>query len=536
MADAEKTTRIYRNRMSLLNIIVIIAYLSGLLLLGFSVSFKNKQKRATDLFLAGKSLTWPTIGLSIFGTNVSPLNILSTAGLSFTYGMVACNFTWLAWMYLLLLSVVFLPYYIKHDIQTMPQFMLRRYDERCRKVLSWVVFFQISIGAACVLYAGCILISELIHLPIYQCVIIMSIFSVSFTITGGLKAVVYTDSLQAIIMVGVCCVIVFIGLHRLSDWSSFKQIVDKDYWRLLRSGTDKMYPWQAIILGYPVMSIWYWCANQNIVQNTLASKSLREGQKGLLFVSFLKLLIPLLFIIPGILCRITVPNLSNPDDAFLKVIYEYLPPGLVGLAIAVLIAALVSTLTAMYNSASTIFSLDIMPVIRKRSNNLTVSEGRLVIAGIAFLTSVIAVSLSLVTGLNLFEKVNSLMSFLCPSLSVVFIWGVFWKRITERAAYYTLLFGNIPTIIISVCYLSHFPSATFWPNFFMISFYLFVGLSIILIALSFLLPKGETDLKKSRPIYNWREYRLAGTSLSRPLWLLWGGLGIIMIGLYVYFK
>lgn len=522
--------------MSMINIIVIIAYLSGLLLLGFFVSFRNKQKKVSDLFLAGRSLSWPTIGLSIFGTNVSPLNILSTAALTYTYGMVACNFTWLAWIYLLLLSVVFLPYYLRNDIKTMPQFMLRRYDERCRRVLSWIVFFQISIGAACVLYAGCILVSDLVHLPVYQCILIMSLFSASFTITGGLKAVVYTDSLQAVVMIGICCVLVFIGLKRQPDWHVFSAVGDKDYWKLLRSGSDPMYPWQAIVLGYPVMSIWYWCANQNIVQNTLAGKDLGEGQKGLLFVSFLKLLIPLLFIIPGMLCRVADPHLDNPDNAFLNTIYAYLPNGLVGLAIAVLIAALVSSLTAMYNSASTIFSLDILPVLRKGRRHLTVTGGRWVIAGISALASLLAIGLSLVTGFNLFEKVNSLMSFLCPSLAVVFIWGVFWKRITARAAYYTLLLGNIPIVLISIGYLFHFPSAAFWPNFFMISFYLFAGLSVLLIALSFLLPADKQELERPKPVFDWRQYRSSGTLLSRPMWFLWGGLAVIMVGLYIYFR
>lgn len=513
------------------DITIIILYLLALLAVGLFVSFTHKQKKSSDLFLAGKSLNWKAVGLSIFGANVSPLNIISTVGLAYTYGMVACNFQWLAWIYILLLSLVFLPYYLQHNIQTMPQFMLRRYDESCRKALSWIVFLQIAIGAGSVLYAGSMLVSQLVGLPIWQCVMIMTLFSMSFTVTGGLKAVAITDSFQSIVMIGVCVFIGYVALVDVVDWSVFKSKLDADYWRLLRSADDPDYPWQAIIVGYPIMSIWYWCANQNIVQTTLGSKSLEEGNKGILFLGYLKLLIPLLFILPGILARVLMEGLDNPDDAFLLLIYEYLPHGLIGLAVGVLIAALVGSLTAMYNSGSTIFALDILPNFTRSDAQPTLAQSRVVMAALALLAMLIAVGLDRVQGFNLFEKVNAIFSFLCPSLVAVFIWGIFWKKISSKAAFYTLIIGNIPCILISIGYLSQYPSREFYPNFFLISFYLFVALSILLIALSYRYP--DTD-GKPRPIFS--RAQLKATKFSAPLKWGWGILAVIMIALYIYFN
>jgi len=517
--------------MNSVDIGVIVLYLIALQGVGLWVSFTSKHRESSDLFLAGRSLKWKTIGLSIFGTNVSPLNIISTCGLAYTYGMVSCNFQWLAWMYLLLLSIVFLPYYLQHNILTMPQFMLKRYNENCRIALSWIVFLQVAIGAGSVLYAGSMLTSQLISLPIWQCIILMTLFCLGFTITGGLKAVAYTDSFQSIVMIIVCCLIAAIALIRISDWHVFSTSVPDNYWVLFRPGDDPNYPWQAIVFGYPIMSIWYWCANQNIVQTTLGSKDIHEGRKGVLFLSYLKLLIPLLFILPGILARISFPDLSRPDDAFLLMIYEYLPHGLIGLSIAVLIAALVGTVTAMFNSGSTVFTLDILPVLRKVRADPSISEGRIVIGALAALSTLIALGLNSIQGFNLFEKINSIFSFLCPSLVAVFIWGVFWNKISSKAAFLTLIIGNIPCIILSIFYLAQFPSKSFYPNFFTLSFYLFVGLSLLLIVLSYIYPDKDGV---ERPIFNWQEY--LQNPIPNSLRRSWALLTIIMITLYVVFN
>ncbi len=517
--------------MNSLDTVIIVFYLLALLAVGLFVSFTNRQKKSSDLFLAGKSLTWPTVGLSIFGTNISPLNIISTCGLAYTYGMVACNFQWFAWLYILLFSLVFLPYYVRYDIKTMPQFMLRRYDESCRKALSWIVFLQIAIGAGSVLYAGSMLVSQLIGFPVWQCVVLMTLFSMSFTISGGLKAVAYTDSFQSVVMVFVCVFIGYVALVDVTDWSIFKEKLDVDYWKLLRPGDDAAYPWQAIVFGYPIMSIWYWCANQNIVQTALGSKSLDEGKKGVLFLSYLKLLVPLLFILPGILAKVLLPELSNPDDAFLELIYRYLPHGLAGLAVGVLIAALVGTLTSMYNSGSTVFTLDILPNFTHSTQEPSVTQGRLVMGTLACLAMVIAVGLDRVEGFNLFEKVNAIFSFLCPSLVAVFIWGIFWKKISSKAAFYTLIVGNIPCVVISILYLSQYPSREFYPNFFLISFYLFVSLSVLLVALSYRFPDMDG---RERPIFERRQF--AGHRFSNSLKWGWGVLAVIMVSLYLIFN
>lgn len=242
---------------------------------------------------------------------------------------------------------------------------------------------------------------------------------------------------------------------------------------------------------------------------------------------------PILFILPGIIAKVALPDLNKPDEAFLSMVYQYLPHGLIGLAISVLTAALVSTVTAMFNSGSTVFTLDILPTLRRNQQTPTVAQGRWVIAGLAVLASGIALALDRVQGFNLFEKINSIFSFLCPSLVAVFIWGVFWKRISSKAAFYTLVIGNIPCVLLSVGYLSQYPSKAFYPNFFLISFYLFVGLSILLIVLSYLFPDRDG---KVRPIFNWREYNQQQQWLAPSLRWGWAVLSIIMTSLYLFFS
>jgi SSS family solute:Na+ symporter len=240
-----------------------------------------------------------------------------------------------------------------------------------------------------------------------------------------------------------------------------------------------------------------------------------------------------LFILPGIIAKVVIPDLNKPDDAFLQMIYRYLPHGLIGLAISVLTAALISTVTAMFNSGSTVFTLDILPNIKKSAPPPSVFQGRLVIMGLAIIASCIAFGLDKVKGFNLFEKVNSIFSFLSPSLVAVFIWGVFWKKISSRAAFYTLILGNIPTVLVSVAYLAQYPSKEFYPNFFLISFYLFVGLSFLLILLSYVFPESEIQ---DRPIFQWKVYYEGTNYLSRPLRWGWGVLSIIMGCLYFLFS
>ncbi len=519
--------------MSYIDFIVIAVYVAGLMGLGFWVSFRRKESQ--DYFLAGKNLGWKTIGLSIFGTNISPMMLISSSGVAFAYGMVANNFEWLAWIFLVLMAMVFLPYYLSSNISTMPEFILKRFGKPSRNFLSWLIFFQITIGIGSVLYAGAILMGQILDWPLGISLLLITFISASFTITGGLEAVAITDAFQSILMIVACSILSFVGIMAVGGFEELYARVPSDHWVLFRPASDSAYPWPAIVLGYPVMAIWYWCANQTIVQRALGAKSLKEAQKGILFTSYLKILVPIIFFLPGIVCVALYPDLEDPDSAFMTMVVNHLPSGMIGLIVSVLLAALISTVNSMLNSASTIFTLDIYKNVSKtpKSQNHLQRVGQVVTGLVAFLGLFIAYGLSAVKGMNLFDLINSIFSFLSPSLAVVFLLGITWKKSSRTAAYYTLVLGNIPCIIIGVLYLAGWPSKEFWPHFLMLSFYLFAGLLLFMVFLSYWFPDKE---RISWPTLRETYLDSAGNSGIRNLWIGWAGLAVIMGFLYVIFN
>lgn len=513
---------------------VIFLYVLGLVVLGFRVGMRRNG--AEDYFLAGRSLSWKTIGLSIFGTNISPMMLISSSGVAYAYGMVANNFEWLAWIFLILMAMVFLPHYLSTRISTMPEFIYRRFGAPSRDLLSWIIFFQITIGVGSVLYAGSILMGQLMDWPLWLSLLLMTLLSASFTITGGLEAVAITDAFQSVLMIVACTVLTIIGMVKVGGFEELYAAIPPDHWQLFRPADDSAYPWPAIIFGYPVMGIWYWCANQTIVQRALGAKNLKEAQKGILFTGYLKILVPLIFFLPGMLCLALHPELDDADNAFMTMVTRHLPHGMIGLIVAVLMAALISTVNSMLNSASTIFTLDIyQKKIKKDAGDKELQRvGQLITGLVALFAFFVAFGLDAVEGMNLFDLINSIFSFLSPSLAVVFLLGVTWKKATPKAAFYTLIFGNIPSMVIGFCYLAGWPSKEFWPHFLLMAVYLFLGLLGFMIIMSLLTQRQSpsTSLPSLKETYA----SFAEKANNRPIWIGWGILAVIMIGLYIIFN
>ena len=227
--------------LDILDFSVISIYIVGLVVVGFRVG-RNRDS-AEDYFLAGKSLNWKTIGLSIFGTNISPMMLISSSGVAYAYGMVANNFEWLAWIFLVLMAMLFLPHYLSTNVSTMPEFIQKRFGNATRDLLSWIVFIQITIGVGSVLYAGSILMGQLMHWPLWLSLLLMTLLSTSFTITGGLKAVALTDAFQSLLMIVACSVLTVIGLIKVGSLEALYDAVPKAHWKLFRPADDIAYPW-----------------------------------------------------------------------------------------------------------------------------------------------------------------------------------------------------------------------------------------------------------------------------------------------------
>ena len=405
-----------------------------------------------------------------------------------------------------------------------------RFGQSTRNILAWYTIVTIVISwLALTLFAGGILIRQVFDIPMWMSALVLLVISAFFTMLGGLKAVAYTNVYQMILLIVVSLVLVIVGLDRVGGVSALVAKVPADYWVMFKSNSDEAFPWLPIILGYPVMGVWFWCTDQSMVQPVLAAKDLREGQLGTNFTGWLKILDVALYILPGIICFALFPTLENPDEAYLTMVENLFPVGMVGLVFAVLTACLVSTIGSALNALSTVFTMDIYvkrfrPNASQRRINYV---GRLVTVIGAVIAIAMTVAIDAIKGLNLFNVFQSVLGFIAPPMAAVFLLGIFWKRATMRAANFALTAGTVFCLIVGVLYLwppewLQFP----WPHFMLLSFELFVILVISMVIIS-LTDGDNTVYEIPAPVH-------AGFSkLAIGLWL---ALAVVMLSLYVYFN
>lgn len=510
----------------------------GILALYFIILFaigiwaSSTRKKGSSLFLAENSLRWPTIGFSMWGTNVGPSMLIASASAGFTTGIVSGNFAWYAFVFILLLAFVFAPRYLGAKVITLPEFMGKRFGQSTRNMLAWYTIVTILISwLALTLFAGGILIKQIFDIPMWQSAVILLLISAFFTILGGLKAVAYTNVFQMLLLIFVSLTLTIVGLNKVGGVSALYDAVPHSYWNLFLPNDNPDFPWLPILLGYPVMGVWFWCTDQSMVQPVLAAKNLEQGQLGANFTGWLKILDVPLYILPGILCLALYPSLQNPDEAYMTMVTNLFPTGMVGLVLAVLTAALVSTIGSALNALSTVFTMDIYVkrINPSASQKKIISTGRLVTVSGAIISILITIAIDSIKGLNLFNVFQSVLGFIAPPMAAVFLFGVFWKKTTTRAANMALTVGTAFSLTIGILYLWVLPSAEydFWPHFMMLSFLIFVVISIAMVLVSYLDKQVETD------------NTLRFGKIEKPtklVLILWVALIIVMAGLYLFFN
>ncbi|ATP55738.1 Na+/glucose cotransporter [Pedobacter ginsengisoli] len=503
----------------------------------FFIGFRSgkKEKNQEDIFLGGRSLKWWQIGFSMFSANAGPIMLIGFAGVGFSHGIVGSNFELLAWVFLMLLGMVFLPYYLKTKISTIPQFLLIRFGKRSYNFL--VIYSLISIlvvwlGSA--LYAGGLLISGIFGCSLFTALVIIALIATSFTAIGGLKAVVRTGVFQSIIIIVSSILLTFLGFQKIGSVDLMVSQTPESYWKLFLPASHPEYSWIAIVLGYPVVAIYYWCADQTIVQKVLAAENLKEGQYGALFVGALKIIMPLIFILPGIMCYVLFRDVAQPDNAYITMIKELMPHGLLGLSIAALIASLIDTVSSSLNSFCTVFTLDVVSQVKVLNKKQQVKMGR----WITIIAAIVGVGIAMVfsySGKNFFELSQGLVSILAPPLSVVFLAGVMWKRVNSISVEIVLYGGGFVCLILGACHVLNYPYKGYWPHFLLLSFYLFVALSLVIVAVTLITKPAINPVvpslleSKNKPVGE-EAYH------SRPIWLVWLGLASVMVLIYLLFN
>ena len=337
------------------------------------MGLRNKKKdQAHGYFLAGKSLRWPIIGLALFATNISTVHLVSLAEEGYTNGLAYGNFEWMAPFTLILLALFFAPFYIRSKVTTLPDFLEKRYSRASRDWLSLLsIISAIFIHIGFSLYAGAVVLEGMFGLDKMVSIVLIAGLTGIYTIVGGLIAVVFTESVQTIILLLGAIILTTIAYVKVGGWSGLQQSVDPHLLTVLRPhGDPSGLPWYSVLLGYPIIGIWYWCTDQTIVQRVLGAKDENHARIGPLFAGFIKILPVFIFVLPGLICLALInkgllpalPLLENGKvdaaQTFSHMIAHLLPIGLRGLIAAALIAALMSTVAGALNSVATLFTFD----------------------------------------------------------------------------------------------------------------------------------------------------------------------------------
>ncbi len=526
---------------------ILVVYFVLLLVIGVWASRKQQNAEGSNgnSFLASKSLSWHTIGLSMWGTNVGPSMLIASCSSGFAAGVVSGNYAWYAFIFIALLAFVFAPRYLGENISTLPEFMGRRFGQGTRSVLAWYTIVTILISwLALTLFAGGVLIRQIFNIPMFVSALILLGISAFFTILGGLRAVAYTNVYQMTLLIIVSTILTIAGIWKLGSGSFFDgigvlmdpEVVPSGYWNLFQPLSDPDFPWLPILLGYPVMGIWFWCTDQSMVQPVLAAKSLSEGQKGANFCGWLKILDVAIYIIPGIVCFALCKTgifttTPNADDSYLFMVTNIFPIGMVGLVMAVLTAALVSTIGSSLNALSTVFTMDIyVKNIKPHATSRDIRRmGRTVTIIGSLISILICVAVDLIRDIPLFNIFQSVLSFIAPPMAAVFVMGVFWKRCTPLAAKMTLTFGTALCLLVGFFYYVMPEGLAFgvkWPHFMLLSFYLFVFLLLGMVVVSFAggTPRDTIELRK------------IDTPMKPSVLIAWCLLFVVMISLYVIFN
>ncbi|HET9431233.1 MAG TPA: sodium:solute symporter [Chitinophagaceae bacterium] len=436
-------------RFATLDWIVIGGYFA--LLAGVAIwVITRKQKNTDDYFLAGRSLGWFVIGASIFASNIGSEHVVGLAGAGAGGKMPLLIYELHAWL-VLTLGWVFLPFYLRSGVFTMPEFLEKRFSSGTRWFLSvFSLMAYILTKVSVTVYAGGIVISSLLGIDFWTGAFVTVVITGLYTVLGGMRAVAYTEAIQTVILVLGAATLTFVGIQAAGGWSGVKANLEPGYLNMWRPNSDADFPWLPLVITSSIVGTWYWCTDQYIVQRVLAARNIQQGRRGTIFGGLLKLLPVFLFLIPGVIA-LALKNKGelswdSPDQAFASLLMNKMPAGFRGLVAAGLLAALMSSLASVFNSCSTLFTVDIYKKLRPNDSEAKLLRiGRIatsvvVILGIAWIPIMQNIS-----GV-LYEYLQSVQAYIAPPITAVFLLGIFSKRINSKGAITTLIVGLIVAI------------------------------------------------------------------------------------------
>lgn len=484
-----------------------------LVLLGIAVwVIKKKQANTEDYFLAGRNVGWFVVGASIFASNIGSEHVVGLAGAGAGNKLPMLIYEIQAWV-VLLLGWVFLPFYARSGVFTMPEFLEKRFDSRSRWILSvFSIAAYVLTKISVTIYAGGIVVSALLGIDFWTGALSTVVLTGIYTVLGGMRAVVYTEAVQTVVLIAGAAVLTFIGVEHVGGWKSMTETVTPEYLNMWRPMSDPDFPWLPLLITSSIVGVWYWCTDQYIVQRALTAKNIKEGRRGTIFGALLKLFPVFLFLIPGVIA-LTMKmrgelHYDSPDQAFPVLMSNLLPSGLRGLVAAGLLAALMSSLASVFNSVSTLFTVDIYKKLKPNTpEKKLVRTGQIATVVVVIIGIIWIPIMANISGV-LYEYLQKVQSYIAPPITAVFLLGIFHKRINSQGAYITLVVGFIMAafrIVLELVKGSLDPSGILFKigdvNFLTFGAWFFLFCIALIIVVS-LLTKAPTDEKVKNLTFN----------------------------------
>ncbi|MGF1470439.1 MAG: sodium/solute symporter [Rubrobacteraceae bacterium] len=489
----------------------------------------DDEDASEDYFLGGRNFIWPFVGMSLVATNMSGATYVGLAGAGYAGGISVFAYEWMTSVILVIFMFFLLPFYLRSEVFTLPEFLNNRFDVRSRLTFAgFNLFANMFIDMAAALYAGGVVIRVLFPvIPLWVDIAVLAILAAVYTIFGGLGAVMISDSIQASLTLIGGAVVFFIMLARIPSWEAVSRQAGEEKMSLILPIGNETLPWPGLITGVVVIGMYYWTTNQLVVQRTLGAKSLDHGRWGSLMAGFIKLTFLFFFILPGTFAILLYPNIENPDLIFPTIVFDTFPVGVRGLMLAAIIAAITSTVDSILNSASTVVTMDFVKTFRPQTTQRgLVTIGRIATVGALIVAIIWAPTIAQFQ--TLYGYLQSVLSYTVPPIVATFIIGIMWPRITATAAFVTLI-GMIPLGIF--CFVLGPVTGVFLAD---IHFLYFAGLLlvasiVVLVGVSFLgdpPPPEKTEGLTWNTSY-WREEtrELQGT----PILLNYRFLSIVML-------
>jgi solute:Na+ symporter, SSS family len=526
----------------------IVIFLYFAIIAGISFwSMRQKKDSASEYFLAGRNIGWFVVGASILASNVGSEHVVGLAGTAASSGVVMGHYEMHSWI-VLLLGWVFIPFYVRSQVFTMPEFLERRYGSNARWFLSIVSLLSYVLTKVSVtVYAGAVVIATFLGFDFWTSALVLVVLTGIYTVLGGMRAVAYTETLQAIVLLLGSTLLTVIGLNEIGGWDAMIASAPAKNLNMFLPLSDPDFPWAGILFASPIVGMWYWCTDQYIVQRCLAAKNEQEARRGTIFAAYLKLFPFFIFMIPGLIATALAAQgkiqLTSADAAFPTLVQTLMPVGLRGLLAGGLLAALMSSLASVFNSCSTLFTMDIYRKLKPETKDKDlVTVGRIATSVVVVLGILWIPVMNGISG-TLYQYLQSVQSYLAPPIAVVFLLGLTYKRVNKQGAMAGLVGGFLIGALRIALELSRNSLSGFWYEFATINFLyfciaLFVFCVVLVIGVSLMTEKPKEEQLQG---LTFSTVSAAQKAESRASWntldvVLSLGVVVFIIAVFMYFS